>query len=259
MNKYYQKPFKKNLLVLLVLALLLMACEKKQHDKRLLGNWSSLIYQDPNEIQFYQDSLRLYEMGKEFYGTWHSKDHLIYATLLHRKENIVIDTFTLAYKFNKDTLLIKSAMDSSFLNPPLLKVTHRFEHLLRMLNMKIDLPKTNSALVSSGEGGFNLELYIGYIDDELKIKLYNRLIDLDKNDVLTAIFTLKSQHSEEDQDQLKFVLIADQSVSEAELDSIKSKLMLSPIKKAFRVYKSDSIDYVNLNWREHITWYGLME
>ena len=107
MNKYYQKPFKKNLLVLLVLALLLMACEKKQHDKRLLGNWSTLIYQDPNEIQFYQDSLRLYEMGKEFYGTWHSKDHLIYATLSHRKENIVIDTFTLAYKFNKDTLLIK--------------------------------------------------------------------------------------------------------------------------------------------------------
>ena len=70
--------------------------------------------------------------------------------------------------------------------------------------------------------------------------------------------------------QLQFNLIVDKSIKEIEVDSIISILRETQIKKIFRVYTNDNVNYQRVNWhnekfnwkdeynwKDDLNWYGV--
>ena len=64
-----------------------------------------------------------------------------------------------------------------------------------------------------------------------------------------------SQHSS----QIKYLLFADKRVPEKEIDSIKNLLKETTIKKIFRVYTNEQVDYEKTDWKDELNWFGEYE
>ena len=250
----------KKILPSIIFTFILFSCVRSDNDLKLLGNWNSMNYSDTNELQFYRDSIVFYEMGQKYFGKWKSKNKYIYIDVINPESDEIINEYEIEYKLKNDSLFIKRSYDSAFVFPTMIKVGNRFEHWQKIIGLKIDLKTTENELQSSGEDKFNQEVYIGFREGKLISKIGSRFVSLDGGDAKRAAFNLRaSQSSEIEFDNLKFVLIIDKNISEFEMDSIKKILRQTPIKKIFRVFRNDTINYYNLNWRGNKKWYGIFE
>ena len=109
-------------------------------------------------------------------------------------------------------------------------------------------------------------MYIGFKNNKIVSRTQNRFINIKKDIPIIANEFITQKPSESKIEDLKFILIIDEKIPESKIDSIINTLKETPIKKIFRVYENDSIDYKNLNWHTEfleahnkIEWFGLYE
>jgi len=247
----------KTLIQTLSVIFILQSCSKKNIDNDLLGNWSSTKSANIVDLQFFKDSLiqNAWERTTKF--SWTSNGSKIYYTQLTNLEPELETNFILEYKLNaqKDTLYVKKETDFSFTNQ-FLKITNGFQYLKKNVNLDFDLPKKQNGLISSGDKEFDFNIYAGFQNGKLVAKT-DRYINLDgiQSEIYDLIFSIKEQ----DKEQIKYLLFADKGISEKEIDSIKKLLKKTTIKKIFRVYTNDQVDYEKTGWKDELSWFGKYE
>ena len=249
----------KETLLLFIFTTLFISCNKENQKSDFIGNWSSIS--DENfelhiDIEFFKDSMVI--DTPFIYGTysneWKVIDDKIEQTLLRGNSDLNYKN-TNYYKFNstKDTLFIKNERDSIHYYK-FSKITNGYEYFENKIGIVIKLPHTSEKLISLGNKEFNFNIYLGKNKDSLIMKTDN-IFSLKKlrHKVSSFYFSKK----EVNLDSLKFVLYADKSILENELDSIKTILKQNRIKKIFRIY--DNEKYIKNNWKSEINWLGKYE
>lgn len=238
-----------------------------QNDDNLIGKWYSTNGNYIVEFEFHQNgSLKYYGNYQERFGKWKIRDSRIYIELIESEIDMVSRKFALDYEILGDSLFIKRPSEKMFPKPGWIKFENRFNQWKNYLGIRIDLKKSEKELTTSVDGLFSKEIYIGFKDNKIVSRIEDRYINI-KKDAQNLAYVLMAQHpSENKYEDLKFILIIDENIPEFMVDSIKNILRETPIKKIFRVYKNDSIDYHNLNWKkldfqtyEGTEWFGLYE
>jgi len=247
----------KNVIRTLIVLCILQSCSKKNIDNDLLGNWSSTKSSNIVDLQFFKDSLVYDAWGKTTKFSWISSKSKIYYTQLTNIDPELETDFILEYKLNeqKDTLFVKTETDSSFSNQ-FLKIKNGIQYLKKNINLDFDLPKKESELISSGNKEFDFNIYVGFKNGKLLVKT-DRYINLYgiQSEIYDLIFSVKEQEKE----QIKYLLFADKRVPEKEIDSIKKLLKETTIKKIFRVYTNEQVDYEKTDWKDELNWFGEYE
>jgi len=241
----------------LLVICILQSCSKKNIDNDLLGNWSSTKSANIVDLQFFKDSLIQNSWERTTKFSWKINDSKIYYTQLTNLDPELETDFILEYKLNarKDTLFVKKETDSSYTNQ-FLKINNGLQYLEKNINLDFDLPKKENGLISSGNKKFDFNVYVGFKNGKLVAKT-NRYINLDgiQSEIYDLIFSVEKQEKE----QIKYLLFADKKVPEKEIDSIKKLLKETTVKKIFRVYTNDQVDYERRGWKDELNWFGEYE
>jgi len=247
----------KTVIQTLLVICILQSCSKKNIDNDLLGNWSSTKSANIVDLQFFKDSLISNAWERKTKFSWKSDGSKIYYTQLTNIDPELETDFIFEYKLNteKDTLFLKKETDTSFTNQ-FLKINNGYQYFEKNINLDIDLPKKESGLIPSGNKEFDYNIYVGFKNGELVAKT-NRYINL--GGIQSEIYDLIFSVNEQDKEQIKYVLFADKKVSEREFDSIKNLLKETNVKKIFRVYKNNKVDYEKTDWKDEPNWFGQYE
>ncbi|WP_313115417.1 hypothetical protein [Aequorivita sediminis] len=247
----------KNVIRTLLVICIIQSCSKKNIDNDLLGNWSSTKSANIVDLEFFKDSLIQNSWERTTKFSWTSNGSKIYYTQLTNLNPELETDFILEYKLNaqKDTLFVKTETDSSFTNQ-FLKIKNGLQYLKKNINLDFDLPKKENGLISSGNKKFDFNIYVGFKNGKLVAKT-DRYINLDgiQSEIYDLIFSIKEQEKE----QIKYLLFADKRVPEKEIDSIKNLLKETTIKKIFRVYTNEQVDYEKTDWKDELNWFGEYE
>ena len=247
----------KTIIRTLLVICILQSCSNKNIDIDLLGNWSSTRSSNIVDLQFFKDSLIQNSWERTTKFSWTSNSSKIYYTQLTNVDPELETDFILEYKLNaqKDTLFVKKETDSSFTNQ-FLKINNGLQYLEKNINLDFDLPKKENGLISSGNKKFDFNIYVGFKNGKLVAKT-DRYINLDgiQSEIYDLIFSVKEQ----DKEQIKYLLFADKGVQEKEIDSIKKLLKETTVKKIFRVYTNDQVDYERTDWKDELNWFGEYE
>jgi hypothetical protein len=247
----------KTVIQTLLVICILQSCSKKNIDNDLLGNWSSTKSANIVDLQFFKDSLIANAWERKTKFSWKSDGSKIYYTQLTNIDPELETDFIFEYKLNteKDTLFLKKETDTSFTNQ-FLKINNGYQYFEKNINLDIDLPKKERGLIPSGNKEFDYNIYVGFKNGELVAKT-NRYINL--GGIQSEIYDLIFSVNEQDKEQIKYVLFADKKVSEKEFDSIKNLLKETNVKKIFRVYKNNKVDYEKTDWKDEPNWFGQYE
>lgn len=242
---------KKTFTILIVV--FLFSCTTNQQDK-LIGNW--YLKNDKYgfvEFNFYKDSLIVYDsklgIRKSQWKADKSKIYLKDIDYGFAKEN----ELTYLYEIDKtEKLNLKILRDSIIELPALTKANSVYDFFQMDLKLSIDLPISKLELKRiSFPDRLNFNIYAGYRNNGLIVKT-----DLSSNleNIEEEVNNFKFNSRDELKPHLKFHLIADKKISKYQIDSIKSLLRKTPIKKIFRVYKTKKLDYEN-----NLNWFGKLE
>lgn len=247
----------KTIIQTLILLTILQSCSKKKIDNDLIGNWSSTKSANIVDLQFFKDSLVYNAWEKTTKFNWRSDGSKIYYTQLTNVDPELETDFIFEYKLNakKDTLFIMNETDTTFTNQ-FLRINNAYQYLTKNINLDINLPKKEKGLIPSGNKKFDYNVYVGLKNSGLIAKT-DRYINLDgiRYEINNLIISVK----EKDREQIRFLLFADKEASRKELDSIKNLLIETGVKKIFRVYTNDQIDYTKTDWKDELNWFGLYE
>jgi|TARA_B110000093_G_C12812421_1_gene343426 hypothetical protein len=238
-----------------------------QNDSNLIGNWYSTNGNYIVEFKFHQDgSIKYYGNYQEHSGIWKTKDSKIHIEFIESEIDMISKKITFDYKILGDSLFIKKLSEKVFSKPGFIKFENRFSQWKNYLGIKIDLKKSEKKLTTSIDGLLSKEMYIGFKNNKIVSRTQNRFINIKKDIPIIANEFITQKPSESKIEDLKFILIIDEKIPESKIDSIINTLKETLIKKIFRVYENDSIDYKNLNWHTEfleahnkIEWFGLYE
>jgi hypothetical protein len=228
---------------------------RNDYEKELIANWNNYPLGYRNDITFMQDSIITFNNFEKEIGNWKADSSKIYISFYNKSKYYQLKEVVLNYRLskNKDTLHIKDALNE--IN--LLKVKNYWEHYLKEIDLKINLPKPDfkTTKIDSDKKGF--DIYIGFKNNKVEIKTestyqkYNILEKLD-NHLMDKIYS-------------HYNLIIDEKVPQKNIDSVKQVLSIYPKMKFFRVYKNDSENYGKYNFsnskndRKDWKWYGKYE
>ncbi len=238
-----------------------------QNDSNLIGNWYTTNGNYIAEFEFHQDgSAKYYGNYQEQVGIWEIRNSRIYIELIESEIDMISRKFAVDYEILGDSLFIKRPSEKIFPKPGWIKFDNRFNQWTNYLGVKVDLKKSKKALKSSIDGSLSKEIYIGFKNNKIVLRTQNRYPSIKKDVGAIANEFMTQRPPESKNEDLKFILIIDKNISEFKVDSVKNILRETPIKKIFRVYKNDTIDYKNLNWHTEfleahnkIEWYGIYE
>ena len=246
-----------NIIRTILIIAICQSCADKNLDTDLLGNWSSTNSANIVDLRFYKDSLLTNSWERETKYSWRSDNSKIYYTQLTNVDPELETDFIFEYKLNakKDTLFIMNETDTTFTNQ-FLRINNAYQYLTKNINLDINLPKKEKGLIPSGNKKFDYNVYVGLKNSGLIAKT-DRYINLDgiRYEINNLIISVK----EKDREQIRFLLFADKEASRKELDSIKNLLIETGVKKIFRVYTNDQIDYTKTDWKDELNWFGLYE
>jgi len=247
---------KKINLFYLLMTLLLLSCSSRNYKEQLIGEW--FFVEIPSMgLHFSQDSLFI-NSSFPTRQNWSIDETNIYLknisdlNLMELKGEEVKSHFIYDLSKNKDTLRWRAKKDSSKTNYKFIRIKNQFEHFKRIIDFEFDLPVSNNNLIPIGNDKISPHFFIGYINDKLMIKKDKQFIDL--KDVSKEVYRLELQLEKEEFEKLKINLFIDKNIPEFKIDSIKEIIRRSPIKRLFRVYKNDTIDY-----KKNLNWYGMYE
>lgn len=253
---------KKNLKIIIV-SLILLSCSKNGFEKQLIGTWKSHPAYGASDLRFYKDSVVSYEYGRKKKGTWKANSSQI-KLHLPQKDIGYSESYILDYKINdnKDSLYIKNIADSSYTSQALIKVTDDWEYYLKKIGLQIELPEANFELTEKDSTWLGIDLFLAYQNDSLQIaNEYGTKLNIHK-DLKYYIFGERAKMKEEEIHKMNYHLIIDKSVSEQDVDSIKSLLKELPNMKFFRVYKKNESNYGKYDFYMNVkkwNWYGKYE
>ena len=137
-----------------------------------------------------------------------------------------------------------------------MKINNAYQYFEKNINLDIDLVKKENGLIPSGNKEFDYNIYVGYKNDKL-ISKSDKHINLSGIEFATMeyIFSFK----EPNENDFKYMLFVDKKVPKKQYDSIKSLLENTRIKKKFRVYTNNKVDYTKTDWKSELNWYGTYE
>ncbi|MFD0975386.1 hypothetical protein [Salinimicrobium gaetbulicola] len=236
----------KKTLFILIFALL-YSCSTIE-EKQLIGNW--YLENDEYgfvEFIFYKDSLVVYDKLGLSKSVWKADKSKIYLTDIDGFTELKQLTYLYEIDKSKKLLNLKVIRDSLIQLPELTKAKSHYDFFQKNLDLSINLPLTNSELKYIGfPDRLSFNVYAGYRNDDLIVKTD---LSSDLRNLEDEVNNFKENSREELKPHLKFHLIADKEISKNQIDSIKSLMRKTAIKKIFRVYKTKPSDYKNtLNW-----------
>ncbi|GGW74875.1 hypothetical protein H4O20_08340 [Aequorivita sp. 609] len=246
-----------NIIRTILIIAICQSCADKNLDTDLLGNWSSTNSANIVDLRFYKDSLLTNSWERETKYSWRSDNSKIYYTQLTNIDPDLRTDFVFEYKMNsqKDTLFIKTETDS-LRTIELSKINNAYQYFEKNINLDIDLVKKENGLIPSGNKEFDYNIYVGYKNGKL-ISKSDKYINLSGIELATMeyIFSFK----EPNENDFKYMLFVDKKVPKKQYDSIKSLLENTRIKKIFRVYTNNKVDYTKTDWKSELNWYGTYE
>jgi hypothetical protein len=247
---------KKNILLQIFVLLLFYNCSTDKFEKKLIGDWYPEEQSSLQELKFSKDSLIIINTIGSTHQTWNADKSTIYLhNLTFFRSNIAFKK-SFSYKYllsnNDDTLTLILKNDSVNKGYKFIRKKNQLEYFQKLTGLKLDLPKSDDNIISIGDVNFDPHYYIGYLNGKLMIQYNSQFIDL--TDAFGEIYQLKMQLNENDFKKLKIDLFADKNIPEFKMDSIKNILRKTEIKRIFRVYKNDTIDY-----KKNLKWYGKFE
>jgi len=246
----------KQIITLLILTLFVVNCTSEKYKTRLIGKW--YFEENPSmSLDFTIDTLFLNStlMTKQ---NWSIDDSSIFFknSIDYMSNRLEGEEFRNQFYYylseNNDTLRWRAKKDTTNKIYKFIRIKNQFNHFQKTIDFKFDLPKSNANLLSIGNDNIDPHFYIGLVNNKLMIKNDVQFIDL--KDVFEEIFQLELQLKKKEFENLKIVLFTDRDIPEFKIDSVKEILRQSPIKRIFRVYKNDTIDYKN-----NLNWYGIYE
>ncbi|WMI69310.1 hypothetical protein [Mangrovimonas sp. YM274] len=228
--------------------LLLIGCSASKQENKLIGNWySGKDNRIEEALQFYKDSLVLYtQFGKKTLK-WSTKRDKIYVYYL--KEEGITYNYTLDER--KQTLKLKLIGGEASVLPTLTKAKNPYAFFLKMIDMEIELPTTESKLNYLNENNTAFNIYAGYNNNTLTLKTDT---SANLNNLKYEVDAFVTNSREELKPFLKFNLVADKNIAKSDIDSIKQLLNKTAIKPIYRTYKNEQINY-----KGSINWFGKME
>lgn len=247
----------KTIIRTLLIFCILQSCSKKNIDNDLLGNWSSIKSSNIVNLQFFKDSLIQIAWERTTKFSWTSDGSKVHYTQLTNIDPELETDFIFEYKLSaqKDTLLIKKETDSSF-SRQFLKINNAYQYFEKNINLDINLPNKQNGLISSGNKELDFNIYVGFNNREL-VAITDRYLNLDslQNEIYHLILSVKKQEKE----QIKYLLFTDKKASKKDIDSLKKILRETTIKKIFRVYTNEQVDYERTNYKDELNWFGVYE
>ncbi len=244
---------------IILISITIFSCQNYSNDVQkdvLLGNWSTVLSGNQNQLTFYKDSIIFNEFGLSYIGKWEIDSTRIYLNPIKDSKKIPLKSMVLDYQLNKtnDTLHIKNQKDSLF-RYPFLKIQNKFDYLEKINGFNIELEEKPN-LIQTGHFGHDINVYVGYKNSKIIVKTdrFNNLYKI--NTEANELFFLDEGI---DTSQVNYNLIIDKRIPKSKVDSIKNILTNTVIKKFFRIYTNKYIDYRKTDWKEEIDWFGIPE
>jgi len=240
-----------------------LSCSTNQYEDKLIGQWNNFPIGGMSDFKFFKDSVVSFEYGQKRIGKWKAnatdiRIHLRKTVSLPQKEHHLY----YALNTNGDSLLLKNNDKEDISNFLLLKVNNHWEHYLKELELKIELPIPNFEIHKMDNSKFGIDIYIGYENNLLVAKTIRGVKLRNTKKVAYLVYSTKSEITPQQAEELSFNLIVDKHVPERKIDSIKHILKEFPEINIFRVYHTELENYgkynVNLEGRTW-EWYGTQE
>lgn len=239
----------------IVLILLLTSCSSNSYKSQLLGNW--FFYENPKhikhlqELMFYPDSVVIDGYWGKVTTKWKANKQQIH--LYDIQGPISKSEISFEYQLiNNDLLHLKVVDDTTIHYENVIKAQSAIEFLQKDIQLEIDLPEKKEELIMLGNDyAFNFMIYAGYENGILKFKTDNHP---DLSNLNNEVLEFKESIDYRPFSQVKFFLVADKKIPDNEMDSLKQILNQTLIKRMYRIYKNDSIDY-----KKNLFWYGALE
>lgn len=240
----------KNILIVLVL-FSLFNCKTNKYENRLIGDW----YDEDNPVnilEFTTDSLwmRLYYHTVH---TWNADKTNIYTDNPNNSDIFNID-FQYSLSKKNDTLFLTSIKDTTNSVYKFIRIMDKYKYYNLAMGLNIDLPKTDTVLLPINSNYKIPHLIVNSNSGKLIMKRNDRrLLSLEQISHYVSFLRIRLN---EDEFENKFVfnLYADKSVSKEQMDSIKHELKNVGVKRFFRIYRNDS-----LNYKHDLNWYGIYD
>lgn len=240
---------------IVLIILIFQNCSAPNYKDKLIGNWSVIF--GNLEFEFYSDSLVANDVGLRYINTWTIDNSKIYLDTIEGRLGIEYPVFDYKLSNDNDSLFIKRPTESDF-RYPIFRIKSAYDLLLKEIQLSIKLPKKDN-IITHKEKNTGLNVYVGYRNNNLIAKTNydgtNNLKDIN----LEALAFISYRYAEFNSSEVHFNLLVDKNVKKNEIDSIKSLLKETDIKKIFRIYTNDKIDYTKLNWRSELNWHGIYE
>src|SRR5690554_3158678 len=241
---------KQNLVYIFIISML-FSCNSDNYKAELLGNW--YFYDKPesskhlNEFKMYSDSVVINSIMGKTIAKWKATNQQIHLYDIQGYPGG--SELTYDYKLTSNNLLdLKVYGDTIIEFKNILKAQNAMDFLQKSMSLKIDLPEKNKELLAIGNSRFNFIIYAGYDDGRLKFITDNS--DNLRN-VDNEISDFKEKLGPRPFSKARFLLIADKNIPDNKMDSLKQILNQTSIKRIFRAYKNDTINYKN-----NLIWYG---
>jgi len=241
-----------------------LSCSINQHEEKLIGQWNDYPIGGMSDIKFYKDSLVSFEYGKKRTGEWKANSTKIRIQLIKTKA-FKQKEFVFYYKVstNGDSLILKMNDDlKDKSNKILLRVNNHWEHYLKELELKIELPIPNFKIHKMDSTKIGIDIYVGYDNDSLIAKSISGVKLRSVERIESLVYSMKSELRTNQIEEFYFSLIADKHVPKRKIDSIKQMLSKFSEIETFRVYHTELENYgkYNVKLEGRIwDWYGKYE
>ena len=213
----------KKILLIILIGFSLFSCQKDniKLKKSLLGTWNNFPDNLNNEIQFYKDSVVLWDLCRKSSATWKVDQEKIYFQYIKTPPDTQKNNWSLNYNLNgtKDSLILTHENDTTKIL--MQKVDNHWEHYLKSYQLKINLPE-NGPLSSLTQQENNFpNIFIGWYRKVLIVKGNNSSKTLKTSSDYFYSLMDNFHENYEDKNVLPIALIADKEVPSKSIDSIK--------------------------------------
>lgn len=236
----------KKILLILIICSSLFNCQKNDSELKeaFLGTWNNFPLDRSNEVQFYKDSVVLWNLCRRSSATWNLDDKKIYFKYIKTPPDTSEDHWSLNYTLNSSQDSLVLVHDNDSLEIVLLKIKNDWKHYLKAYHLRIDIPEAGPLASLQEIEAYNFPvLYIGWENSNIKVKGGAKTKTLTTSqDYIVSLF---QDYSETNFDTIHpITLVVDKSISEKNLDSIKKIIKDLNLENThfFRVYTHKNIE-----------------
>lgn len=236
----------------------------KDNRNQFIGTWNNFPNHLDNEIQFYKDSVVIWDPYQKTSATWTVNKSKIKFKNLKYELDPEAREWNLNYKFNqaKDSLFLSHENDSTEIL--MMKINDKWKHYLKYYNLQLEIPEAGPlmSLIQKKSTSYP-NIFIGWKDGKITVK--GDTADKKKSyiyDIMDHQYPLTVN-----KDHHPISLIVDKNIPEKSLDSIK-KIIRTLNFKNIHFFQVFTHKYIETNYgyidpdcirKESWYWYGMWE